>query len=198
MARTKRRSAGGPVVKKFKSTDLNTIFGSISDSWIIQDLVTITNTTDVSGRWTRKIKLLRFQLQGLLVGGQSNLATDDAYNGVRLVLFEGAPGLATVDFAGFDQNVHLQPGISGITRVLMDRMIALRVSAPDSVGYVPACTTVSFSRGVNTVCIFDASGLITPAAGSSLYLTMISDSAAVSNPGFTIGHVTLTFVDVFN
>lgn len=198
MTRTNRRSASGPVVKKFKSTDLNTLFGSIDDSWIIQDLVNITNTTDVTGRWTRKIRLLKFQLQGLLVGGQSNLVTDDAYNGVRIVLFEGAPGLASVDFAGFDQNVHLQPGISGITRIFMDRMIALRVSAPDSTGYVPACTTVSFSRGVHTICVFDQSGAAYPAAGASLYLAMISDSAAVSNPGFTIGHFTLTFIDVFN
>lgn len=181
---------------KYHSVDLATILPSIADSWLLTDLTYLANSTDIISRLGRRVLWTSFHIIGTLVGGQSNLVTDDSYNTVRFILFSGVPGLATADFAGLGINNEVRVGTHGINRILFDSWVTLEVPASDSTGYIPAVRTVNRRSRFRLRSYYDQSGADYATGGVSLYLIAVSDSAAVSNPGFTTGKVTVTFCDM--
>jgi hypothetical protein len=181
---------------KYNATALSAAFGSISDEWIIQDCSYLQAGTDLVRRLGRKVRITGFGLQGLLVGGQSNLETDDAYNNVRLVIFIGTTSMASGDWSSLSISNHIVPGQTGVTRVLFDRTYALKVHAPDSTGYVPACKAFNLHIPVTVNVLYNTDAQAYASGSLSLYFALVSDSSAVSNPGFTSGHWYIQFADI--
>lgn len=184
-----------PMVPKYRTEGLGVTFGSINSAWNVLDLPYITNTTDVVGRWTRKLIITEFGMDGLLVGGQSNFVTDDPFNAVRIIVAVVAPGFVSADMAVYSISSHIQPGVVKIERKVVDRIINLQVPAKDSVGYIPASSRVSVRLPMNVTCVYDQAGSDFPTAGSSLAMMMVSDSSVAPHPGFTSGHWWINFRD---
>lgn len=156
----------------------------------------IAQGTDLNQRVGRSIESLSYHLFGTLVGGQANLATDDRINTVRFVFFEATVGTVV-------SNVNTAWGLSipadpryapGVTRVLRDELFTLTSLGRDSLGYMPASTTINMT-GSYTKRLTYTSAAVNSISGTCLFLFMISDSAAVANPGFTSGAWAVTWAE---
>lgn len=193
--RGRKRSSRAIVYLKRRQVNLSTSFSSVNTSWIIEDVPLTTAGTDIANRIGRAIRLSRFVVRGMVVGGQSNLVTDDPYNAFRIVIFVGRPELVSADWAARTIDDPVYPGVDGVNRCLFDKILNLQVPAADSTGYVPATRQVDYTFNLNTVALYGTNVAAVPQGGESLYLAMISDSAAASNPGFTSGYYVLFFRD---
>lgn len=133
-------------------------------------------------------------MEGSLHGGQSNLVTDDNHNTVRLLLVRGVPStMATA--LGASLTLSSAPinaeNISGVTEVLYDQTVELPSPGPDSTGYMPALKHVKTYIPVNRYFTFHSTGL----SDDCVVLAAVSDSTAVSHPGFTSGWLDVLFTD---
>lgn len=195
-SRGQRRVGGVNGYSKRRQVDLTTSFGSIGNVWIIEDSCLLAAGTDISQRIGRAVTIQSLDVDGLLVGGQVNGALDDNYNVARLVVFLGRPGLVSADWAGRTFDDPVNPGVEGVTRVLHDSQIILRVPAADSVGYIPAVARVQRHIKAGVKAYYGSAASSVPTAGDSLFFALITDSSAVPNPGFTHGYYRLNFSDV--
>jgi hypothetical protein len=131
-------------------------------------------------------------VNGNLVGGQVDGIADDTRNTFRMVVALGTPGLA---FAGLAPGSLLITRImSGLKKVLYDKEYSLESPGRDTVGYMPAQRSITFTVPLQQVLSFTGN-----AAGTvsclTYYLVMVSDSGTVPNPGFTNGSATMFFTD---
>jgi len=166
-------------------------FSSISTSGSQYDLVTpIVLGLDTYNRIGRSIRLIRFQLCGLLVGGQSNLGTDDKYNTVRINLLWGTPSMYAAALPSLQVPVTPQY-VPGLIENLHEAHVSPRSYSRDSTGYMPATAPIDF--GVNLKSRQIVYGLAAP--GMVLSVACLSDSSLVPNPGFSNGFMALWFED---
>lgn len=168
-------------------------FTSVGSASIAVELTgVIDQGDDFSNRDGRKIVIDSLILSGTLVGGQSNAVTDDAYNAFRIMLYENGGTAAPV--AVFTTSF-LTPEISAsMGTLLYDSKLLLATPGDDSTGYVPAVKLVDVNIPINRVYLYPTTnGLASP---MGLYLVMVSDSAAVSHPGFVSGTYVIRFHDV--
>lgn len=180
---------------KRRQTDASTVFSSVGTSWIIEDIPLTSAGTDIANRIGRAIRLRRFLLRGMLLGGQSNAISDDSFNAFRIVLFVGRAGLVTADWAARSIDDPVFPGVDGVERVYHDVIYNLQVPALDSTGYIPATRAIDLNFNLNQLVLYGESGATVPSGSLSLYLAMVSDSGLASNPGFTSGYQVLFFRD---
>lgn len=176
---------------KFDTVPLTTSFSSISSAQTAVEL-----TAAVVGGYTlverigRQINLLNVRLFGTLVQGVVDGIADDRYNVVRIVLATHSAGNAPT--------IPLSTPISRsntryLEEVLYDKTVVLYSPAPDSTGYLPAIKHIDRTIPVNRKFnYYSHTGGATPI---ELSLIMVSDSAAVPNPGFVQGSWTVTFTD---
>lgn len=189
---------GSKLIAKCKRRQVALVddFSAIGASWNILDVPYTACGTDIGNRIGRVINLRRFFLRGMLVGGQSNLVTDDSYNTVRMVCFVGRAGLVTADWAARNIDDPVLPGVDGVKQVLVDRVITLQVPALDSTGYIPATKHVAWETNLSLQVEYGEAAASVPAGSDSLYLALVSDSAAAPNPGFTVGFHCLLWQDL--
>lgn len=175
-------------------------FNSIGSSWVEFDLFnSISQGDDIGQRNGRRIYVRAIEIRGILAGAQSNIATDDTYNNVRLVLakYTGAAGsitplgssggaivITTSIVPGYGQNVQ---------RVFYDKLHTLQSPGRDSVGYMSTAKTITIKLKTPMLVTFNGSG-----AGTQMdhvVLSAISDSVIAPNPGFTYFGATVYFTD---
>jgi len=134
---------------------------------------------------------MRLDLQGTIVGGQSNLVTDDAYNFVRFGVVICEPGTT---ISAFNLNSLADPRAhQGVIKWVHDETIPLCVRGLDSTGYVPNPVVLKKTFQINQdLTYYNAT---TGISGRTVLFYMVSDSAAASHPGFTSGLLTGWFVD---
>jgi len=139
------------------------------------------------------IKLKSLQLRATLVGGQSNVVTDDAYNTVRLVVALVDPACT---FATLTMNSILGPrDQTGVHKVLYDKVITLSSPGADTTGYLPAVQTVSFILPLRDAVVrFTGSGANT-VSNEALLIGCVSDSAASPSPAFVSGQALMYYTD---
>lgn len=162
---------------------------SVSSTGVLINLFSaVAQGTDLNQRVGRSIQTLSYNLFGTLVGGQTNLATDDKINTVRIVFFEAAVGtLVSAVNSAWGLSIPADPRYApGVTRVLRDELFTLTSLGRDSVGYMPASTTINMT-GSYTKRLMYTSAAANSISGTCLFLFMISDSVAVPSPGFTSG-----------
>jgi hypothetical protein len=178
---------------KFFSQNLTTNFSSISTTPTalgVGDLV--AQGTDYNQRLGRSFRAVGLLIEGTLVGGQSNLATDDAYNTVRIACCWCDSG---ANFSSWGISSALDPRVvTDMGRPLYHEAIVLQSPGLNTVGYMQTATLIGIWIPLNGLVRFN-----TAAAGSQSGLgpsvIMVSDSTAVSHPGFTSGQIRLFFVD---
>jgi hypothetical protein len=157
---------------------------SISTSAVAYDVTAlIAAGTDYSNRVGRRIRVFRAFFKGQLAGGQNNSVADDPYDTVRITLVVAKPGFTPTWGVNAPIDPRYNPA-SGLIRVLRDETRVINALGKDSVGYVPGATCFEFDVGVNLPIEYSASAASTP-SNRCIYLVAVSDSVAVTHPGFT-------------
>jgi hypothetical protein len=136
-------------------------------------------------------------IHGVLVGGQSNTNVDDSYNVVRIVVATYNSSIAapftnlTLDLILDDRDA----AFPGLIKVLYDKMFVLASPGSDTVGYLPATKSISIDIPLDEEIQFNGTGnnATTP---TNIIIGMVTDSAAVPNPGFVSGTEILSYSDL--
>lgn len=129
-------------------------------------------------------------------GGQSNLATDDSHNTVRLSIVMGEPGtmaanmLANVGVSTFLTTKSVQ----GLERVFFDRVLDLITPGRDSTGYLPAIKHLKVRVPIRHLLQY-IGALGSTISFRTVGVFMVSDSSVPSHPGLTYGNLTMSYVD---
>lgn len=180
---------------KYIGSVLTGNFASVSTAGALQDLGTnIAEGSEMNQRVGRTITLRSLDVFGTLLGGQVNLVGDDSHNTVRIVVFEGQPGLVAAGINWTLNTVADPRTINGCSRILSDRFYKLVSPGRDSTGYVPAEQLVKFSVPLSGQMIFSGAAAGTQ-SGRTIYMYMVTDSAGVPNPGFSTGVASLSWYD---
>lgn len=133
-----------------------------------------------------------------MVGGQSNIVTDDKYNVARICVIEYESG--TTPLVGFNLGAILDPrngAYKGLIKVLHDQVYLLPSPGEDSTGYLPALREVTIDVPLNLdVSYVSASGGAVNLSSHAVMIGVVTDSAAPPSPGFINGTATLTFEDM--
>jgi len=167
-------------------------FNSVSSAGAGADF-NASQGTDWSQRIGRRVKVTKLSITGALHGGQSNLATDDSLNVVRISVVVGVQGTA---YSTYTVSSQLRPELQeGLVRVLYDNRFPLPVSARDSVGYIPSLRYLNIDVTVDHTVLFNGTGA-GDVSSTTVTLLMISDSLLPTNPGFVSGNYTWYFHEV--
>lgn len=193
-----RRQVNKNVENKFKLADMTTNFSSVgSANWTELELNTIATGTAISERVGNEVKLMGFALDGTIVGGQSNLASDDNRNTFRIVLAlwdaTNAVPLATNGANLSSLITSRTVAGKGLIRKFIDKTFNLPSPGRDSTGYMPSMKRIHIFKKLYRIIKYYGSA--TTNGNNKLILSMISDSALVSHPGFVNGRWSLYFQD---
>jgi len=128
----------------------------------------------------------------MLVGGQTNVVTDDSYNTFRIVVFSHTVG-STIAFTLTDL---LDPRFNqGLRKVFYDKSFTLTSPGRDSTGYMPAVHKIEATIPLNFLQLYSGTGA-TAVSTEELAIGMVSDSVGVPNPGFESGSIALFYADL--
>lgn len=186
--------------KMKNGSSLSTDFSSISSEWINIPLTNISLGTDFYQRIGAKILLKSIEFKGVLVGGANESAFDDPYNVVRIVLSRW-DGEAVTPFSTLSGHSINNPinrtitGIPGMKSKYYDKYIAMNVSSTEKGagdGYAPSARVISFKKTFKKGIPITYG---TTSTSDKFFLSMISDSIAVPNPGFVTGYCMVTWKD---
>lgn len=190
------------IENKFAYGYLPTNFASVSNAWVELDLLnSIGQGVSLNTRIAQRVRIRSIMFRGILAQGSAESALDDPYNAMRICLLKAeTPSLTPLTTAGYTINslILSQSGFTGLKRIYMDKYIALNVSSTEKGagdGYAPDSRTLSFYKRFKNPWEVTWS---TSAAGTNnyrIFLSMISDSAAIPNPGFTHGYWKVEFED---
>jgi len=179
--------------RKFYSLGLLSSFPSISSTVSITDIGQVSAGTDYNNRIGRTMEIVKFKLVGQIIGGQSNLGTDEQRNTFRIALIEANAGFTA---SGFKNYSVLDPRLwPGMVRVLYDRSISLASPGRDTTGYMPAAKELNIAVPMHLVIKYTGTAANSDST-TSLFLLMVSDSAISPNPGFTGGSAIVEFIDL--
>ena len=159
-----------------------------------EDGTTKPNGTDIYNRVGRQVTLQSLSVSGTMVGGQSNVVTDDPYDVVRISVVKGNVGMT---FSGFTISSVLTPDTQiGLDRVLLDRFVTLSSPSRDSTGYMQAMKRIDFQVDLRRVVTHFTTAAAGSQNGETCYLVVVSDSSTVPNPGFVDGAWVVRFADL--
>jgi hypothetical protein len=179
-------------VKRALYETLPSIFTTITSSFVKLDLCNgIGYGTAVNARIGNIITCKRFVLDCTLAGGQANLATDDRYNTVRVVMYSATPGNSQTPSLSQCLEPRLIPGWFD---VFLDRTIILESPGKDSTGYMPAVRRLKFDIPLRERIMY--TGSTGTQSGKSLFLGFISDSGVAPSPGILSGFASLLYEDI--
>lgn len=167
-------------------------FGSIGTTTLVQSL-SIAQGMDTTQRIGRMVNITGVDLIGLLAGGQSNLATDDKYNFVRIAIVECNVGQSPILDLTTPLDTRTNANI-GLRRVLFDQLYTLQSPGRDSTGYMPPVRKIDVRIPCSIPVLFNST-LGTGACVSTLCVVMVSDSSLAPNPGFVQGSWRLYYHD---
>jgi hypothetical protein len=184
---------------KYVSIPLHTAFHSIGTAaGTSAPLNNVIQGTEYYGqRIGRNVLAKHLAIHGVLVGGQSNTNVDDSYNVVRIVVATYNSSIAapftnlTLDLILDDRDA----AFPGLIKVLYDKMFVLASPGSDTVGYLPATKSISIDIPLDEEIQFNGTGnnATTP---TNIIIGMVTDSAAVPNPGFVSGTEILSYSDL--
>lgn len=161
-------------------------WGSIGNTWAEHDpLQLVSAGTDIQNRLGRQIYVERLELRGTLVGGQSNIVTDDAYNTFRIVIasYKGAIGPITpLGTAGIPLHYPILQGLLTVEKVYYDKTIVVASPGRDSTGYMPASRYIRITVPIKRLYNYSQNAAST--GMDHLVISCISDSAGAPNPGW--------------
>lgn len=183
---------------------LSNDFASVGASWIEIDMLAgIQEGTDIFNRVGRKISVTSLEIKGVLMGGAVGGGTlDDLYNNLRLLIYTGCQvksgsAITPLLTANFPISQPLRkytyPFLSHVYRNMFIGITNSPVDADTAApGHRKINIFIKFRKPL--VCNFSGSG--TNVNQTQLWVSMISDSATIPNPGFTVGYYSLNWKDI--
>jgi hypothetical protein len=181
-------------ISHFQTALLASTFPSINTSWsVFEPTNNIRLGTDYNARLGRYVYLEKIRVSGTLVGGQSNLSSDDSRNVVRIVVAITGDAFTSSSLSGLSLSSPItNMNVTGLLRVLQDRTVNLRVFGSDSVGYVPSQQLLDMVIPVSQNVIYnDSVGGFSPVPQINIFV--ISDSSLSPSPGFVSGYIQTFF-----
>jgi len=177
---------------KYIELDLHTTFSSVSTTGTQMELLsTIVQGTQFYQRIGSRIHVQFVQLCYTIVGGQSDLGTDDEYNTVALRLIL-TPGATTPTIPAVTSCITAQSTKS--IRIYFSYEFKMQSYARNDTGYMPAVRHGEHRVPINTSFEWSQdAGDVYPLL--RIYLQMITDSAVSSNPGIEVGKVAIFYTD---
>lgn len=174
------------------------IFSSILNTWEDLCMTQISASVDKTGRIGSQISVTQFDFDGVLLNAWTSALADE-YSVVRIVLSKVDNNGSATPFlsAGANINTHAAPDtIQYLDKVYYDQYIPLvgTYSTAAAAGPCPKHIKFSVKFRQPIVITYTTSGALTSNTG--LFLSMISDSAAVPSPGFIQGRTRLHFKDI--
>lgn len=197
-----RREIDKATEDKQISQVLHTNFGSIGTAWSEQNLSTIPQGDGQSQRLGNRIKIKSIEIKGTLWQGSNNTVADDYYNTVRIMLAtwnnkQDTPCVTsglTID----DPINRIYNGKGYLRHKYLDKMIPLTVASDiDGAGakFVPSGRLVKYYKKFKKPLFVQWTDDTNDYPNQSLVLSMVSDSSAVTHPGFEIGYVAIKYED---
>lgn len=161
-------------------------WSSIGNAWQEYDPFSqIDVGNDYYQRGGRQIYCDRLEIRATLIGGQSNLATDEAYNAFRIVVASYKGGIGAITpLATAAQQLHwpISRNAAAVDRVYYDETYMLRSPGRNSTGFMPATKELRLSIPIGRV--YNFAGSLPATNFDHIVVSAISDSAAIPNPGF--------------
>jgi len=176
---------------------LSARFASVSTAGSSLDVAgLVAQGADAGMRIGRSIFIKDLTFDCTFEGGQSNLATDDNHNTIRVAVLEGVPSTLATSLAstGTVSSWLSRETYSGLNRVSLDRMIDLPSPGRDSTGYMPALAHFRAHIPVNKTFVYTGVAGADVSANTIL-IWMVSDSTTVSHPGVTYGNFCVRYID---
>lgn len=185
--------------------DITATFGSVSTAgqgFSIGGCMQTVNAIQ-GGHVGRKVRIKSLEIKGILSGGQNGTALDEAYNVVRLCVVS-ARGTSTTTppafLLGAGLNAPFQHDITNsasLSKVYMDRYIPMVSNGTERAagdGLNPHLRFVHYYKrwrnGFPIIYLSD-----TTATKRDIWIWMLTDSAAVPNPGFVNGWIKVIYED---
>ncbi len=184
----------GAVELKRQTAALIDTWSSVGTTAVYSTIGTLGQGLDLTQRIGRKVKFDTLEIEGDLQGGQSNLATDDAYNAFRIIVYKAnvswsaIPAMGVNDLVGPEDN-------AAVEDVLYDQRLLLVSPGRNSTGYLPVIKHVRISIPIRHIQTYSGTTGSTM-SGSVINIAMCSDSSAVTHPGFINGIWRLTYSDL--
>lgn len=187
--------------KKYLHWNLPTSFGSINTSWTELNMSSISSGTDNDEFIGREYRIKKIYFYGYLQGGQTGDIGDDANNFVRIIVahWSSGAGLTPCTSQAITLNTQVQKNLypQHLKKKYFDRLISLTSPGVDVTdgAFIPARKKIKYMhvfRGPGLRIRILADG----AQQSRLFLSMLSDSGVIPNPGFVSGHIQMQYYDV--
>lgn len=175
---------------------------SIPSTWVEVNGVNPAQGTAKNQRIGTKIRVKSIEVNAVLAQGSGGVLTDDPYNIMRIVIGKYTGQTATpLATAGITINQPIKKDWSDARGTLIqkyvDRYIPLEVASTEKGGgdgYTPALAKFKyFKRFKNFVITYNDDTINYPNA--RLIMSVISDSGAVTNPGFVAGYAVVRYED---
>lgn len=202
LKRTIQRVITSNYEKKYVEGQMFTTFNSIGNTWTELDLTNITQSVGNIGYTGTTYRIKSIMFYGLLQSGTTGTATDDDTNLVRIILanWKDAAGGTPVASAGvtlLSQSPNKATGALHLQRKFMDRTVTLinQCADFDGTGYIPQMKKIKYFkrfRGKGLPIVHEHNNTHQL---NHIYLSMISDSSAVPNPGFITGWWRIKYID---
>lgn len=186
--------------QKLNTWTASTTFASISTTPTELNFASLNQGTDIINRIGRKIKVLSVQLRAVMAAGASQVALDDPYNVIRVVLATWSGNTTTPltsASATVSSVIDSRNGFQLMRRKYVDKMVPLSVASTEKGagdGYVPKMTMLKFFKRFKNLYITYSDAGATSCT-KTLVLSMLSDSSAAPHPGCIAGYVRFTFTD---
>jgi hypothetical protein len=191
----------GPVVvtpmygtKETKITSVSPSWSSVGTSVLYSaPLANIAAGADTHSRLGRRIRVKRIAFLGIFEGAQTNSVADDPNSTMRMIVVNSLSSFTFTTTPSITTFIdpRYQPGLK---RVLYDQTRTLNVYGKDSVGYISVAEPWGFSIDVD-IPIEYASAAASAPTTSDIKICVVSDSAAIVNPGFREPFILVEFVD---
>ncbi len=183
----------GAMELKRQTAALTDTWSSVGTTAVYSSVGTLGQGLEFNQRIGRRVKFNTLEIEGDLQGGQSNLATDDAYNSFRIIVYRANVSWSAIPAMGVNDMVGPEDN-AAIEDVLYDRLFLLVSQGRNSTGYLPVIKHVRISIPVKHIQTYSGTTSSTM-SGSVINIAMCSDSSAVTHPGFINGIWRLTYSD---
>lgn len=181
---------------KMAISNMNTNFPSCGITWSEKDMTDITQGIDKNYRIGDEIRLRNWCLNGVVYGGQSGTAADDAEDTLRIVLalWDSRTQTPLASCSATMQTQINRETCPGLIKKYLDVYVPLVSNGPASSGYVPVVKTIKkFVRLSNVKIKYLSNNGAT--AQQKLIFSVLSDSGGIPNPGFVYGNQVLYYED---
>lgn len=188
-----------------KGFQLMTTMGldSVGTAWREYDIVgQIIPGAGANARIGRRIEIHSVRFRGVLAGGAIGAGpADEYYNNVRIMIYtmnqNKTVAMTPAATAGYVINTPLNKlYMPGLSKVLYDQFIGLTNQPWAANSCSPGLREIDLYHKFKKPLLVHFAGDLINTNQTQIYVSMITDSAAVPHPGMTSGYMEVAYYDV--